>query len=229
MKTILVTGSSKGIGYAMVKSLAAQGHQTILTGRTAEQVVTAQRELSQEGVKTDIYVLDILNEAQIKSAVEYVDKHYGKLDVLINNAGIFPNAGNSEFANLDVIRETIETNTLAPYRMIQAFLPLLKKSHDARIVNVSSKMASLSSMNGGAPGYRLSKTALNAVTKIFAHDLAPYGISVNSICPGFVKTQMGGPTATREPEEGADTACWLATCEKSPTGKFFHDRKEIAW
>jgi NAD(P)-dependent dehydrogenase (short-subunit alcohol dehydrogenase family) len=229
MKVILVTGSNRGIGKETIRQLARVGHKTILTGRNADRVRDAQDDLAAEGVITDAMSCDVRDESQVRKLVQYVEERYGKLDVLVNNAGIFLDGSDSTKADIDIIRQTFETNVLGPYRMIEAFLPLLKKSGDARIINLSSGMGGLTEMGGGYPGYRISKTALNAVTRIFANDLPKDKISVNSVCPGWVKTDMGGERATREVEQGAETIVWLATTETPPTGKFLRDKKEIPW
>lgn len=229
MKVILVTGSNRGIGKETIRQLARVGHKTILTGRNADHVRDAQDDLAAEGVITDAFACDVRDEAQVRKLVQYVDERYGKLDVLVNNAGIFLDGSDSTKADIDIIRQTFDTNVLGPYRMIEVLLPLLRKSGDARIINLSSGMGGLTEMDGGYPGYRISKTALNAVTRIFANDLAKDKISVNSVCPGWVKTDMGGERATREVEQGAETIVWLATTEKPSTGKFLRDKKEIPW
>ncbi len=229
MKVILVTGANRGIGKETVRQLARAGHKTILTGRHADHVRDTQDALAAEGIITDACPLDVRDDNSVKHLVKFVTDRYGKLDVLVNNAGIFLDGKDSTRADIEVIRDTFDTNVLGPYRLIEGLLPLLKESGDARIINVSSGMGGLTEMNGGYPGYRISKTALNAVTKIFANDLAADKISVNSICPGWVKTDMGGERATREVEQGAETIVWLATADKVPTGKFLRDKKEIPW
>ena len=130
----------------------------------------------------------------------------------------------------DTLRRALETNTLGPYQLMQKFAPMMKKAGYGRIVNLSSGMGQLEEMNGGYPGYRISKTALNALTRIFAEELLNTGVLVNSVCPGWVKTEMGGPNADRDVEEGADTIVWLATLpDDGPTGGFFRDREPIDW
>lgn len=229
MKIILVTGANRGIGKETVRQLARMGHKTILTGRHADHVRDAQDALAAEGVITDACPLDVRDDNSIAHLVKFMNERYGKLDVLVNNAGVFLDGSDSSKVTPDKISETFETNTLGPYRMITAFLPLLRESADARIINVSSGMGGLTEMNGGYPGYRISKAALNAVTRIFAHDLAADKIKVNSVCPGWVKTDMGGDRATREIDKGAETIVWLATADEIPSGKFLRDKKEIAW
>ena len=230
MKVILVTGSNRGIGKETIRQLARVGHKTILTGRNADHVRDAQDDLAAEGVITDAFACDVRDEAQVRKLVQYVDERYGKLDVLVNNAGIFLDGSDSTKADIDIIRQTFDTNVLGPYRMIEVLLPLLRKSGDARIINLSSGMGGLTEMDGGYPGYRISKTALNAVTRIFANDLAKDKISVNSVCPGWVKTDMGGPSATRSVLDGAAGIVWAATLPPGgPSNGFFRDGQPIAW
>lgn len=229
MKIILVTGANRGIGKETVRQLARAGHKTILTGRNVNDVREAQESLKAEGIITDSCTVDVRDDLSVTELVKYVTDKYGKLDVLVNNAGIFLDDSKSGVAETNIIRETFETNTLGPYRLITSMLPLLKKSDDARIINISSGMGGLTEMNGGSPGYRISKAALNAVTRIFANDLVQFNMKVNSVCPGWVKTDMGGRNATRELDKGAETIVWLATADKIPNGKFLRDKKEILW
>jgi NAD(P)-dependent dehydrogenase (short-subunit alcohol dehydrogenase family) len=229
MKIILVTGANRGIGKEAVRQLAHAGHKTILVGRNADGVQTAITDLAAQGITSDSFVADVQDDAAVAKLAAYMAEKYGKLDVLVNNAGVYLDGKNSEKTKLQVIRETFEINSIGPVRMIEAMVPLLKKSGDGRIVNVSSGMGGLTEMNGGSTGYRISKAALNAVTRISANDLSGDKISVNSVCPGWVKTEMGGSGATRDVEKGAETIVWLATADKVPTGKFLRDKKEILW
>ena len=161
----------------------------------------------------------------------FVEAEYGRLDALINNAGInYDTHQNIINADLDEVLNTFKTNTLAPIEMIQRFLPLLKNSDAPRIVNVSSGSGTLASQDGSTPGYSLSKIGMNAVTLAFANQLKDTGILVNSVCPGWVRTDMGGSNANRSPKEGAETIVWAAVLDdNSMTGKFFRDKQEISW
>jgi NAD(P)-dependent dehydrogenase (short-subunit alcohol dehydrogenase family) len=150
--------------------------------------------------------------------------------VLVNNAGIYIDRNSVFDTQIDTLQETMETNVYGVLRVTQALIPLMKKQNYGRIVNVSSGAGQLSDMQGGLPGYRISKAALNALTRIFASELQGTNILVNSVCPGWVKTDMGGSNAPLTPEQGVDTIVWLATLvDDSPTGKFFRNRKLIAW
>jgi NAD(P)-dependent dehydrogenase (short-subunit alcohol dehydrogenase family) len=164
-----------------------------------------------------------------------VQRLYGRCDVLVNNAAILIDGPNQFEASLfdlssGMVRQTFETNVLGPMRLIQAVGPIMRVQGYGRIVNISSGAGQLTDMGMGYPAYRMSKSALNALTRITAVELANNGVKVNACCPGWVRTDMGGPTATRSVEEGADTPVWLATLpEDGPTGGFFRDRKPIPW
>ncbi|GIW21719.1 MAG: short-chain dehydrogenase [Candidatus Sericytochromatia bacterium] len=231
-KIILVTGANKGIGLEIVKQLAELKHSVILTSRNENLGIKAVNSLKEKNLNVDYHQLEVTSDESIEKAFDYVKNKYGKLDVLINNAGVFlENQENSSFFNcdIDIIKQTMEINFFGALKVSKKFVDLLKQSDDARIINMSSGMGQLSEMGGGYIGYRVSKTSLNALTRIMSNELRKYKIKVNTMCPGWVKTDMGGPNATRELPQGADTAVWLATVEDCPTGKFFKDRKEIDW
>ena len=181
--------------------------------------------------------LDVDHAISIENLKIFVEKEFGRCDILINNAGIFPDINLLERnlpsifdMDLEAIRKAMTTNVFGPILLCQALTPLMKKNKYGRMVNISSGLGQLSDMNGGYPAYRISKTAINAVTRIFADELKNENILVNSMCPGWVKTDMGGPSAPRSVKEGADTAIWLATLPNGgPSGKFFRDRKKIPW
>jgi NAD(P)-dependent dehydrogenase (short-subunit alcohol dehydrogenase family) len=156
----------------------------------------------------------------------------GRADVLVNNAGVMLDGGGRRIADLslDVLQATLEVNLYGALRVTQALLPMMRRHRYGRIVNLSSGLGQLADMGSGTPAYRISKTALNAFTRILAAELEGTNIKVNSLCPGWVRTDLGGPNAPRSVEEGADTAVWLATLpDKGPSGGFFRDRKRIAW
>jgi NAD(P)-dependent dehydrogenase (short-subunit alcohol dehydrogenase family) len=148
---------------------------------------------------------------------------------LLRTSGIVPLKKTAKDVSLTRVKEIMETNFYGPWRMIQSFIPLLLKSGDGRIINMSSGMGELNSLSGDYPGYRLSKSSLNALTIMFSNELKESGIKVNAMCPGWVKTDMGGPDAPLHVSQGADTAVWLATEKEIPTGKFFRERNEINW
>jgi NAD(P)-dependent dehydrogenase (short-subunit alcohol dehydrogenase family) len=229
MKTVLITGANRGIGFETARQLATRGFHVVVGARSEQDGQRAARELQTLG-KASLLVVDVSSSKSIALAASNFSS-IGQLDVLINNAGIYPDEGLSV---LTVSREqmvgTFQTNTFGALEMTQAFLPYLKKSPAARVINFSSGYGQLDGLSANAPSYCLSKLALNGVTIMLAEALREYGIAVNSICPGWVRTDMGGSSAPRSVQEGADTAVWLATeADQNHTGKFFRDRKEISW
>lgn len=231
-KVALVTGSNKGIGFETVRQLLKKGFTVILTSRDEQRGLEAVNKLKEEGLSPDFHQLEVINHASIEKAFLYVEKKYGRLDVLVNNAGIFlKDQGKNVFEyDINIIREVMETNFYGALQVTQKFYPLLKKSDYGRIINLSSGMGQLSDMEGGSTSYRVSKTSLNALTKIMAYEVAETNILVNSVCPGWVKTDMGGSEAPRSLEKGAETVVWLAEADnKTSSGRFFRDKKEIAW
>lgn len=225
-KIILVTGGNRGIGLAICKQLADMGHKVIMGSRDL-----AKGKKAAESIKGDIHVrhLDVTKEVDIKNLAMNFRDHFGKLDVLINNAGLLiGNKGTTE-VNIDEVKRIMEANFYGPWRLSQVLLPLLKNSKEGRIINMSSAMGAWDSLTDGYAGYRLSKTSLNALTVQMANELSASGIKVNAMSPGWVRTDMGGEEAPLSVDEGADTATWLATAETIPTGKFFRDRQEISW
>jgi NAD(P)-dependent dehydrogenase (short-subunit alcohol dehydrogenase family) len=226
----VVTGANRGIGFEIVRQLSKKGWKVILTARDEAKGLQASGRLKAEGLDVEFHVLDVTDPGSIRRLKEDLEKTQGRLDVLVNNAGIFID-GNKTSLNVDMktVRETMETNFIGPFQLSQALLPLLLKSDDARIINISSGLGQLSDGSGGYPSYSISKAALNMMTVQMAESLGAAGVKVNSVCPGWVRTDMGGPGAPRSVEEGADTAVWLAAAPDIPNGKFIRDRKEIAW
>ncbi len=233
-KTSLVTGGNRGIGFAICKKLKELGHTVILTSRKAKEGKAAAEKLSAYFCQ-----LDVTKESSRLRCKKFVEKKFGRLDVLINNAGVFlDNKDAAVFytsaflTTPDILRKTLEVNTFAPFRLCQIFIPLMLKNNYGRIVNVSSRMGQLSTMEKevGDAAYRISKTALNAVTRIFAAETKGNNILVNSVHPGWVRTKMGGSKAPLTPEQGAETIVWAAMLpDNGSTGKFFSEKKEIEW
>lgn len=229
-KIALVTGANRGIGLEICRQLAQKGVKVILTARNEEKGNQAKEKLQNEGLDVAFHQLDVTSEDSIQQAANYVMETFGELNILINNAGIGVDRDNpGSQANIGEIKEILETNTFGPLRVCRAFIPIMLKSNYGRIVNISSDMGALGNMGSGSTGYRISKAALNAVTRILASELEDTNISVNSMAPGWVRTDMGGPKATSSVEEGSDTAVWLAITDNLPTGRFFQDRAEIEW
>ena len=174
--------------------------------------------------------LDVTDDDSVGAALAGIEAEHGRLDALVNNAGVYGSASGAAGYDLGEAHDVFETNVFGPWRLIQAALPLLRSSDAPRIVNVSSGSGQLAEMGGGHAAYRLSKAALNALTRNLAADESGAGLLVNSVCPGWVRTEMGGASAPRSVEEGADTAVWLATLPADgPTGGFFRDREPIPW
>ena len=229
-KTALVTGGNRGIGFEVCRQLAARGFAVLLTARDAEKSRAAAAKLKSVG-RVEPVVLDVANASSIEKAVADVSSRYDWLDVLINNAGInYDTWETVENAEIDgTVIETIRTNLLGPWRMCQAFLPLLRKSRAGRIVNVSSESGSLANMGAGPPAYQVTKAALNALTRTLAGELRGTSILVNLVCPGWVATDMGG-TGGRPVADGANGILWAATLpDNGPTGGFFRDGKPLPW
>ncbi|MCG3175162.1 MAG: Sulfoquinovose 1-dehydrogenase [Candidatus Omnitrophica bacterium] len=229
----LVSGANKGLGLEISRQLAAKGLTVLLTARDAKKGEAATAELRREGHSVDFYPMDVTDTGSIKRCYDYAVRKHRRVDVLINNAGIMleeDKAGPALSASVETVRRTFETNVIGHLVVCQIFIPLMEMHGYGRIVNLSSGLGTLSEMEGGFLGYRLSKTALNALTRVLAHETKGMGILVNSMCPGWCRTDMGGPEATRSAEEGARTAVYLATLgPKGPTGKYFRDKKQIDW
>jgi NAD(P)-dependent dehydrogenase (short-subunit alcohol dehydrogenase family) len=228
-KTALVTGSNKGIGFEVARQLARQGFRVFLGARNEKAGRAAAEKLHADG---DVIFLniDVSDANSIRAAAEELSRQGDRLDVLVNNAGVLLDEDKSALAvTSDIFETTLRTNTLGPWLVAQAFAALLKKSESPRIVNVSSSGGQLDGgADGWAPGYCVSKTALNGVTVQLAAALPKF--AVNSVCPGWVRTDMGGEGATRSVGEGAATIVWLATdAAQDLTGKFVKDRKVIPW
>ena len=224
----LVTGANKGIGLEVVRQLATLGWRVFLTGRMLPSVRKAAASIGPSVVPVP---LDITSRISIEAAFSATSQAVDHLDVLVNNAGILDHDEGSIFdLQPQRLRRMFETNTIGALLVTHKFLPLLRKSQSGRIINVSSGAGQLSDMGTWAPAYSISKTALNGVTGQFAAALADSNIAVNSVCPGWVKTDMGGSEAPSSLEEGADSIVWLATeSPQSMTGLFIKDRKPIPW
>jgi NAD(P)-dependent dehydrogenase (short-subunit alcohol dehydrogenase family) len=227
----LVTGANRGIGLEVCRQLAERGFIVLLTAREGAKATAAANKLKKAGTVEPI-ALDVADPRSIERAADEVLKRYDYLDILINNAGInYDTWETVENAKIDgPVMETITTNLLGPWRVCQAFLPLLRKSREGRIVNVSSESESLASMGAGPPAYQVTKAALNAMTRTLAGELRGAHILVNAVCPGWVATEMGGAGAPRSVAEGAASVVWAATLPDSgPTGGFFRDGKPVRW
>ncbi len=226
----VVTGANRGIGLEVVRQLARRGMRVVLGSRDLEKGEAAARSLSLKEGTVFSRQLDVTDQLSIDRLLRDVTADFGQLDVLVNNAGILYDTWEQGItADLNVVHTALETNLFGAWRMCQTFLPLLRKSHAGRIVNVSSESGSLTNMGGGTPAYSVSKAALNALTRVLAAELSETGILVNAICPGWVATDMGG-AGGRPVSEGAAGIVWAATLPADgPTGGYFRDGNRIPW
>ncbi len=231
-RVAVVTGANKGIGFEVARQLARMGLRVILTSRNKARGEKAAAMLRKEDLDVGYAALDVTDGSSVKALAKYLKAGGGRLDVLVNNAGIL--LGKYETSVLDeketLFRETLETNFYGALRVSQALVPMMRKGGYGRVVNLSSGLGQLDDMGDGVSAYRVSKTALNALTRMLAAATEGENILVNSMCPGWVRTQMGGAGASRSVEKGAETAVWLATlADSGPTGGFFRDKKPIPW
>jgi len=240
-KIALITGANKGIGFETARQLArAGGIHVLLASRDLSKGTAAALQLQGEGLDVTAVGLDVTDPASIAAAVKAIDAKYGRVDILINNAGINPQDGTRKVSeqHLATWREVFETNLFALIAVTQAFLPMLKKSDAGRIVNLSSVLASMtlhSDPTSGIydfkiPAYNVSKTAVNAWTVQLAYELRDTPIKVNAAHPGYVKTDMGGPSAPMEIVDGAKTSVALALLDaRGPNGAFIHMGETLPW
>jgi NAD(P)-dependent dehydrogenase (short-subunit alcohol dehydrogenase family) len=230
VKTALITGANKGIGHEVARQLSAKGFHVFIGARNPVAGRNAADALTKDGAKATFLQLDVSNPESVTAAAREFAEFSDRLDVLVNNAGILLD-GDSALLKIEdeLIRKTLETNMLGPLRVTRAFAPLLAKSSAPRVVNVSSGGGQLTGgADGWAPAYCISKTALNGLTSQLATALPKF--AVNSVCPGWVRTDMGGSGATRSVQEGADTIVWLATdAPQNLTSNFLRDRHPIPW
>lgn len=236
LKIAVVTGANRGLGLEITRQLAEAGFHVVMTARNKQRGAEALERLQADKLSVELRGLDVTRSADARSLAEYLRDGYGKLDVLINNAGVLlESQTESGDRNADplrvsptVVMETLNTNTLGALRLIQTLAPLMPAG--GRIVNVSSGMGALTDMDGGYLGYRMSKAGLNVITRVMAHALADRGILVNSVCPGWVRTALGSERAPRSPAQGAAGVIWAATSpELSSSGGFYRDAKPLAW
>lgn len=235
-KVAIVTGASRGLGFATSEALARMGYKVIMAMRSPDKAQADINKLKMKDLDVTAMKLDTSNEKSIETFVNEFKREVGALDVLVNNAGIFiddEDGGNSDVfkTKSSTITKTFATNTLGPFLLTQKLIPMMMGDGYGRVVNISSGMGQLSEMNTGYAAYRMSKTALNVVTKVFSEETKDKGdILVNSVCPGWVQTDMGGRSATRTIDQGIKGIVWAATLPKGgPTGGFFRDGERLDW
>jgi NAD(P)-dependent dehydrogenase (short-subunit alcohol dehydrogenase family) len=234
----VVTGGNRGLGLETCRQLLEKNYQVVLTSRDAEKGIAAAKSLQSKKANLSYFPCDVTNTSTIADLAKFIQSKFGRLDVLVNNAGILPdNQTPGVFeetslleTHLNLLQAAMDTNAYGVVRMCQHLVPLMKANQYGRIVNVSSQVGQLSTMESGLPAYRISKTALNAITIILADELKSSGILVNSVSPGWVKTDMGGKDATVSIKDGVEDILWLATLRSDgPTGQFFRHGKPIEW
>jgi NAD(P)-dependent dehydrogenase (short-subunit alcohol dehydrogenase family) len=228
-RVALVSGGNRGLGREVARRLAEDGYAVVIGSRDLAkgEAVAAELDLGVSACH-----LDVTDPESLEACLGEIAERHGRLDVLVNNAGIEGGGWRTDAmdVDLDEVRHTLETNLFGAWRLTQLTLPLMRRSGYGRIVNLSSGMGQLDEMGGHAPSYRLSKVGLNALTRMLTAELDGENILVNSCSPGWVRTDMGGPSANRSIEEGGDTPFWLATLpDDGPRGGFFRDRKPIPW
>ena len=245
MKVALITGAAQGIGFETARLLGEQGYEVIIADIQDGTVQVA--ELSAKGIKAHFIHFDLADTSTFQPVVEMIEKQFGKLDVLINNAAMLVDMGKhpSDLTE-ELFRKVMEVNYIGPFLLTQKLVPLIKKSAAGRIVNLSTQVAQLvqlSDMNSPlrediCAAYQSSKVGVNSMTVLYAKELEPFGIKVNSCCPGWVDSAMntdelpdyGDEARPKTPAEGADTSVWLATLDATgPTAGFFTDREKIDW
>src|SRR5215471_15968815 len=227
-RTVLVTGGNRGIGLAIARQLAEIGNSVLLGSRDLKAGEDAARSLRSRELEVEAVHLDLANDAVIDGALSHIDRSGRKVDMLVNNAGVLHEKPILGLTDAE-IGDSIAVHLTGPLRLVRTLAPQMAGRGYGRIVNVSSGWGSFAEGMGGPGFYGITKAALNALTVRFSKEL-PSTVKVNAMCPGWVRTRMGGSGATKSPDEGADTAVWLATLPNNgPTGGFFRDRKPIDW
>jgi NAD(P)-dependent dehydrogenase (short-subunit alcohol dehydrogenase family) len=230
-RVALVTGANRGLGFETSRQLLAKSLRVVLAGRDDDSLERALRNLGQRDERAMIVRMDVTDAASITRAQRAVAERFGGVDILVNNAAVLLSE-NEDVLDIptDAYQRTFDTNVFGVIDVCRVFVPAMARAGYGRVVNVSSGAGQLATMTTYAPAYSISKTALNAFTRILAHTYRDSGVLVNAVDPGWVRTDMGGPSAPRSPKEGADTIVWLATLPNNgPTGGFFHDRRAIEW
>ncbi|MFE6282275.1 SDR family oxidoreductase [Streptomyces sp. NPDC057877] len=225
----VVTGANRGIGLEVARQLARRDHHVVLGSRDLAKGEAAAARIDPRGTRVTAVQLDVADDASVAAMADRVTRELGRADVLVNNAAImYDTWAQARSADLDEVQRALDTNLFGAWRVTQALLPLLRSSPHPRVVNVSSEAGALHWMSGGTPAYSVSKAALNALTRLLSGELRRHRVLVNSVCPGWTATDMGG--GGRPVPEGAAGVVWAATLpDDGPTGGFFRDGKPVAW
>ena len=231
-KVALVTGANRGIGLEIARGLLQRDYRVVATARNPENLQAMEEALSSAG-DVSVQVLDVTSDTSVKAAADWLRDQAGRLDVLVNNAGVALDQWQAGLdVDLELVGQTLDTNFVGALRCCQAFIPLMRENGYGRVVNLSTELASMGPMElGSTVAYRASKAALNALTRLLALELKDGpNIKINAACPGWVRTALGGPDAIYSVEEGADTPIWLATLpDDGPTGGLFRQREPYPW
>jgi len=230
-KIAAVTGGNRGLGFQVCRDIAKNGLKVLLTARNSEKGIESEKILQSEGLDVTFFELDVSSAESIDNFVTLVTEEFGRIDVLVNNAAIIPDARSSGLSvEIQELQVSLETNVYGIIQLSQKIIPLMIKNNYGRIINLSSGMGQFADMGSGYLAYRISKTAVNTITKVLANETDSHNIQINSVDPGWVKTEMGGAGASLSVEEGADTIVWLSTQpDNSPTGMFYKKREIISW
>lgn len=230
-RVAVVSGANRGIGLEIVRQLAEQGFRVALGSRSVERGEAAAAGLGALASRVAVAELDVADPDSIGAFTTWLHRTYRRCDVLVNNAGVMSDmALEASTADLPVVRSVLDTNLIGPWMLTRAMVPAMRQRRYGRIVNMSSGIARFRVLGPGAPVYRVSKTALNALTRVLAEELRADGILVNACCPGWVQTDLGGPDAKVPVTEAADTPVWLATLpDDGPTSGFYRNRQPLEW
>jgi NAD(P)-dependent dehydrogenase (short-subunit alcohol dehydrogenase family) len=231
-RVALVTGANRGLGFETARQLLAKGLSVVLAGRDPVALERAHRTLSESDQRRAVTVqMDVTSAASIATARRVLIEQVGSVNVLVNNAAVLLGENDDVLSiTAEEYRRTFETNVFGVIEVCRGFVPEMARAGYGRVVNVSSSAGQLATMSAYAPAYSMSKAAVNALTRILAYTYRAEGVLVNAVDPGWVRTDMGGASAPRSPQEGADTIVWLATLpDGGPTGGFFRDRRAIEW
>jgi NAD(P)-dependent dehydrogenase (short-subunit alcohol dehydrogenase family) len=230
-RVAVVTGANRGLGLETARQLGALGHRVILTARDEAKGQIATEGLRREGFDARFHPLEVTSGTGVSSLRDFLMREFGGLDVLVNNAALYLDEGISTLdVRLETWRQTFETNLFGPVALCHELVPIMVKRGWGRVVNVSSSAGQLSNMGDYAPSYSASKAALNALTRLVADAVRGSGVLVNAVCPGWVRTDMGGSGAPRSVQLGAKGIVWAAMLpDGGPTGGFFRDGKPLAW
>jgi NAD(P)-dependent dehydrogenase (short-subunit alcohol dehydrogenase family) len=227
----VVTGGNRGIGFEICKELSKVGCRVVLTSRNEEHGNQAVAKLGADKKNIVYHKLDVTNGKDIETLRDWILKKYGRVDILINNAGIYLDEGTSVFkVDEKIVKETLDVNFYGAFNICRVLVPIMRQNGYGRIVNISSGYGAMSEMAGYHAAYRISKAALNALTLIMADELRDGDIKVNAVCPGWVNTDMGGRMAPVSAENAAKDIVHAALMdEEGPTGSFFRHKKPIEW